>query len=132
MLALAEKTKGACFIHADVREWESEARYDAIVTNFLLDCFDESELERVIANLAAAAEPRARWLIAEFKIPEAVVTRVFARGLIGIMYAFFRATTRISAKRLIDYRALLIAQGFTCIERRRFRFGMVTAECWSR
>ncbi|MDQ2867815.1 MAG: class I SAM-dependent methyltransferase [Verrucomicrobiota bacterium] len=120
------------FIHADVREFQTETTYDALVTNFLLDCFDEHELARVIANLADAAEPRARWLISEFTLPRAGFARLFARVLIAIMYAFFRVTTRISAKHLIDYRPLLAAHGFALIEQQRFFFGMVTAECWER
>ncbi|HYD85203.1 MAG TPA: class I SAM-dependent methyltransferase, partial [Opitutus sp.] len=39
------------------------ASFDAIATPFFLDCFPPDELATVIASLATAARPRARWLV---------------------------------------------------------------------
>lgn len=119
-------------IQADLRAWESDTLYDAIVTNFFLDCLGAGDLALVIDSLNRSAAPKARWLVSEFTLPSGKSARWYARALIAGMYAFFRITTRISATRLIDYSPLLTAHGFSRTAHRRFYFGMVKAELWER
>lgn len=135
MLELAQRRASGeqvHFIHGDILNYKlSTAHYDCIVTNFVLDCFDEQELTVVIERLAASATGNARWLIAEFAIPSNAL-RLLARPLIATMYAFFRLTTRISATRLLDYRPYLTASGFRLMRERGWIGGIVRAELWRR
>src|SRR5436305_2395651 len=84
------------FINSDIREVQLHHQFDAIVTNFFLDCFEERELPSVIDKLASAASREARWIVADFHVPIATASRILAKLLIGTMYGFFRLTTGIT------------------------------------
>lgn len=129
MIELARRRSGGSrrveFIQRAILDTQLE-RHDAIVTNFFLDCFDERDLLLVVDKLAAAATDDAVWLVAEFTDAR--------RGtpLIPLMYAFFRAATRISGSRLIDYSPLLAQHRFRRSGERTFFGGIVRAEVWRR
>src|SRR5690606_1435085 len=77
------------FVHAMIEDWETEKRFDLIVTNFLLDCLPAAAMERVNDRLASFAEAEAHWLIAEFHIPESGPARWRSRMIVGLLYFFF-------------------------------------------
>lgn len=114
------------FIHSDIEHAPLDRTYDAIATNFFLDCFTEEELTPIVQKVAARAEPQAIWTIGEFTgAPR-------GKLLVAFMYAFFRLTTRISASRLPDYARLLQRHGFRREKRHLFYGGVVCAELWKR
>jgi ubiquinone/menaquinone biosynthesis C-methylase UbiE len=101
------------FIHEDILKWSPRKSYDLLVTHFFLDCFPGKELQAIITKLASAAEPGAVWLIADFTIPRKRFAQAHARLWLRMMYAFFRATTGIAAKELVDPIPYLDGYGFT-------------------
>lgn len=119
------------FLHRDITSWAPpENHYDLVVTHFLLDCFPEAELARVIKNLASAAKPGAVWLVADFRLPDRGVARLRARVWLAGMYQFFRLTARIKATELIDPTPYLQAKGFALAGQHLFRGGMLKSELW--
>jgi SAM-dependent methyltransferase len=98
-----------------------EAEYDLIVTHFFLDCFDEADLEPLIARLARAATPQSRWLISEFR----------GNGrLVRALYFFFRLTTGLRTRRLVDHHPLLRRHGFRLVRREDRWRGLLASELW--
>jgi ubiquinone/menaquinone biosynthesis C-methylase UbiE len=98
-----------------------EAEYDLIVTHFFLDCFDEADLEPLIARLARAATPQSRWLISEFR----------GNGwLVRALYFFFRLTTGLRTRRLVDHHPVLKRHGFRLVRRKDAWRGLLTSELW--
>jgi ubiquinone/menaquinone biosynthesis C-methylase UbiE len=98
-----------------------EAEYDLIVTHFFLDCFDEADLELLIARLARAATPQSRWLISEFR----------GNGwLVRALYFFFRLTTGLRTQCLVDHHPVLKRHGFCLVRRRDAWRGLLTSELW--
>jgi len=136
MIALARRESvaaQAAFIQADVRTVALvKNSYDLIVTDFLLDCFSEETLASLIRRLAEAATSEARWLVADFCYPRRGWRLFRARLLIATMYFFFRAVTGIEARRLVEYRPLLRAQGFQCAKEMISPNEMVRSELWER
>jgi ubiquinone/menaquinone biosynthesis C-methylase UbiE len=139
MLETAEKrisrrgieTSRIDWIEAVIPEWQPPpAAFDMVVANFFLDCFDEDTLPAVARTLAAASAPRARLLVADFATPPRGPARWRARILLATMYAFFRATTRIRASRLVDPEDALRGAGFTPVARRGFQAGFLVASLW--
>ena len=121
------------FVHAALPDWTpAPARYDAIVTPFFLDCFAPAELDAVIATLAAAARPRAAWLVSDFTLPARGVARLRAQAVHGLMYTFFRRVTRIGARRVTPPDASLAAHGFRLAGRRSSNWGLLHADLWRR
>jgi ubiquinone/menaquinone biosynthesis C-methylase UbiE len=136
MIALARQRVNAGqihFIHANVQDAVLEAEtYDLIVTHFLLDCFDEKTLPRLIDKLTSAATPAARWLVADFCEPTRGWHRWRARAVIASMYFFFRVVAGIEARQLVDYRPLLRGQGFDCTNEMIMPNEMIRSELWQR
>jgi ubiquinone/menaquinone biosynthesis C-methylase UbiE len=106
--------------------------FDAIVTGFFLDCFPPPMLAAVVATLAAAARPGARWLVTDFAVPAHGAARWRARAVHALMYGFFRVATRLPARRLTPPDALLTGQGFRLVGRRTFNWGLLQADWWVR
>ncbi|MCU1338060.1 MAG: methyltransferase type 12 [Bryobacterales bacterium] len=131
MLELARRRAGAervNYTRADALTVElPRDEYDLIATHFFFDCFDASELDFLFARIAGAAKPGAKWVVSEFRVPT-----VPARLLVSGLYLFFRITTGLKARRLVDHRPLLRAHGFGMISVNEARGGLVVSELWER
>jgi hypothetical protein len=92
-----------------------------IATHFFLDCFDQTNLELLIARLSHSATPRARWLISEFR----------GNGwLVRTLYLFFRLTTTLHTRRLVDHHPLLKRRGFRLVRQEDAWHGLLASELW--
>lgn len=121
------------FVQANVLDWSPTPQgFDAIATHFFLDCFPEEQLSEVVAHLGRLAAPRAAWLLADFQVPAHGLARHRARAIHALMYAFFRATTEIPARRLAPPDESLRAHGFTLIERQTSDRGLLRSDFWRR
>lgn len=121
------------FIQADLRTWEPVASpFDAIVTSCVLDCFSPASLPTVVNRLARAASPTADWIVIDFRVPDHGWRRVRATLIHRLMYAFFRLTTRLEARRLTSPDPWILAAGFSRIDRRTFNAGLLVSEHWRR
>jgi SAM-dependent methyltransferase len=99
------------------------AEYDLIITHFFLDCFDDADLEPLVARLANAAHPQARWLVSEFR----------GNGwLVRALYFFFRVTTGLRTRRLVDHHPILIHHGFRLVRYEQAWRGLLASELWAR
>jgi ubiquinone/menaquinone biosynthesis C-methylase UbiE len=136
MLRLAQaraEFPGVNFIHQDANESVLEREsYDLIVTHFVLDCFNERTLSRLIEKLCHAAAPSSRWLIADFCEPPTGWRRWWARFLIAIMYQFFRCVAGIEATRLVDFAPFLRLGGFTLRKQVFSPNEMIRSQLWAR
>jgi ubiquinone/menaquinone biosynthesis C-methylase UbiE len=120
------------FVHADILTWTPpRCRFDLLVTHFFLDCFHADQLAAVIARLAAAAAPEARWLVADFREPASGFKKWRARAIIQSLYFFFRGVARLSATRLTPPDALLARHGFVLRERRTWNWGLLHSDLWA-
>lgn len=121
------------FVHAALPEWRPPpGEFDAVVTHFFLDCFPPEELGAVIAALAAAARPSARWLIADFTVPSRGLARCRARAIHAVMYRFFRPVARIRARCVTAPDAWLTQHGFRLTQRTTFEWGLLQSDSWQR
>ncbi len=107
-----------------------------IATHFFLDCFNETELEKLVTRVSGAArlhdverssdtaQPGALWLISEFRQPG------WSGPLLRAMYLFFRATTGLENERLVDHRPVLERRGFRLLREETSRRGWLASELW--
>ena len=109
-----------------------QARYDLIVTNFLLDCFDREDMQRVVRRLASLTSKGSRWLIAEFRERPSGLRRLWTRAWLAVLYTFFRWTTGLEVRRLVDHRPFLEACGFRLSRTESDWFGLLVSELWER
>lgn len=121
------------FAQQDALRWQPpRAPFDLVVTHFFLDCFRREELAQLIPKIATSATSEARWLLADFRLPERGWQRWRARAVLALMYAFFRSVTGLSAARLTPPDEFLEAGGFRRAERRLVNFGLAHADLWRR
>jgi len=102
-----------------------DQHYDAVVTCFFLDCFDEDAAAGVVAKIAASLVPGARWLWADFAVPAHGPARARAQLWLAILYFFFRWQTGIKARTLPSSEALITAAGFASIATASQQWGLL-------
>lgn len=104
-----------------------QAHYDLLVTHFFLDCFGPGELPGLIARLALAAQPRAQWLVSDFRAPN-----VPSRLLVRALYFFFAQTTGLRPTRLTPYAPFLEQANFRLLQEETSLGGLLASELWQR
>lgn len=121
------------FEQQDALAWKSQHReFDLIVTHFFLDCFTPEELQPLIGEIGSSAKPGARWLLADFHLPERGWARWRAQLVFKLMYGFFRLATGLSASRLTPPDVYLAHAGFESAKRQTLNFGFVQSSVWVR
>lgn len=94
----------------------ADERFDRVFTHCFLDLFDDEELAGVVERLAAAMEPAGRWSFSDFAIAAGPAPLRAAQGaLVGGLYAFFRASCGIGARRLPDFDAAFRRAGLKIV-----------------
>lgn len=109
-----------------------EGPFDLAVTHFFLDSLDSRDAEAVILKVTAMLAPSAGWLVSEFQVPKGHFRRLHARLWLGAMYWFFRATTGLRVSELPPYRDLLKRAGFTEVDYRERRLGLIRSQVWTK
>lgn len=94
------------FIHCDA--FELTGKYDAIVANFFLDCFNECDLAAIIVHLRSLLTENGVLLVTDFQKPQMLWHKV----VLASMLKFFRLTTNIQAEKLLPIRKQIKANGF--------------------
>ncbi|MBE7177549.1 MAG: class I SAM-dependent methyltransferase [Mucilaginibacter polytrichastri] len=84
-----------------VLDFQSDAKYDAVLTFFLFDNFPQEEANRVFGHIESLLAPGALWLYADFT-PENSASPFWQTFLFRLMYLFFRLICRIPARRMPD------------------------------
>jgi len=121
------------FEQEDALTWRpAPGVFDLVVTNFFLDCFRPEELAKLVTQVSASATANARWLVADFRLPERGWRRARGRVVLALMYGFFRYATNLSATRLTPPDTLLETAGFRRTHRRLTNFGLTHADLWRR
>jgi ubiquinone/menaquinone biosynthesis C-methylase UbiE len=100
--------------------------YDLIVTHFFLDCLDEMDAERLVRKLIAAARPNARWIVSEFRDRSA-----WSRAVITVLYGFFRLTTGLRTRRLVDHNRIFLRFGLSLLRDEVSAGGLLVSEVWA-
>ncbi|ALD21462.1 class I SAM-dependent methyltransferase [Hymenobacter sp. DG25A] len=83
--------------------------FDVIVTFFFLDLFPVARLRHIVSRLAAARQPQAPWLLADFAPPHTAWQKL----LLASMYRFFGLTTGIQGRKLPPIREELARVGLS-------------------
>ncbi|MCC2548134.1 class I SAM-dependent methyltransferase [Hymenobacter sp. BT175] len=100
---------------------KAEETFDAVLTFFFLDLFEPLRLGHILRRLHRALRPGAAWLLADFCPPK----RFWQKGLLTMMYRFFRLTTGISGHAIPDLRAELTRLGLSAGPAEQFYGGLV-------
>jgi ubiquinone/menaquinone biosynthesis C-methylase UbiE len=118
---------------ADLRSWPvSRANYDLIVSHFVFDCLTTRDLAELVARVAPALAPGARWLVSDFAIPRHTVWGPLAKVLLRFLYFAFGRLTGLQVTHLPDYQSALKAAGFELATAVTGLGGTLRSELWQR
>ncbi|MCB1318277.1 MAG: class I SAM-dependent methyltransferase, partial [Leptospiraceae bacterium] len=79
-------------------------RFDLIITNYVLDCFDDATVAQVQSQLHQLLKTNGLWLCVDFYVQQpGRIRRVLARTIIRGLYLFFHITTGLRPTRLPAY-----------------------------
>lgn len=121
-------TERVDYKQADARELGFPGNeYDLIATHFFFDCFVESELDTLIGRIAASTTLQTQWVVSEFR-----VSSFAARLLVSTLYLFFRITTGLKTRTLVDHRPILQSHGFRLTKLSQACGGLMVSELWER
>jgi ubiquinone/menaquinone biosynthesis C-methylase UbiE len=104
--------------------------YDAVVTLFFLDCFQDAEARTLIRRLAAAMAQRAVWLVSDFAIPPQGWRNWHAKVWLWTMYRFFSIATGLRTRSLPAIDKLLTEAGLRCLDFEEERAGLIRSEIY--
>ena len=89
------------FIEDD--KWPADIRADAVVTNFLLDLFTETDLQQVIQNHLKALKSGGYWFAADFcAAGRKPLSMLWQPLIIKAMYLFFGVMSKLPNRQLPD------------------------------
>ena len=112
------------FIRGDERSIP-EGQYDAIVTNFFLDCFEEDRLQKVITVLDHCLKTGGHWYFSDFRIGKAWYAQWWQKPLTWAMIRFFRLTSGLESTRLIDFSVPFASIDLQALERSSYFGGFI-------
>ena len=139
MIALAKQrivhvpgsSERVLFQHLDARRlthWPS-GEYDAVITQFFLDCFTEQDARALVNRIAKALRPNGLWLVSEFYVPSSGSwwRRAHSQLWLWSMYTFFGLTAKLDTRALPPVDRLLEEAGIRLLERKESRFGLMAS-----
>lgn len=114
------------FIQGTVEDMPAAA-YDVVITNFYLDLFSFSTLQKIIPLIYSASKSSVIWLATDF------VDRgkTWQHVLLGVMYLFFRVVCRIESTQLANWQGALSDGGFQKDKSKSFYRGFIESTVWS-
>jgi ubiquinone/menaquinone biosynthesis C-methylase UbiE len=112
MINLAQKKKAAylktTFIQNGIEEYNTDEKFDVIITAFLFDNFKEDKIKFVFTKLDNYLKNKGIWLYADF-VNDQSNKKIWQQLLLKSMYVFFSITTGIETQELIDMRSYFAA-----------------------
>ena len=118
---------------ADLRVWPvPHANYDLVVSHFVFDCLTTGDVAELVARVAPALGPNARWLVSDFAIPSHPLWAPFARLLLRFLYFAFGLLTGLRVKQLPDYQSALKSAHFELSAVEVALGGTLRSEFWQR
>lgn len=94
--------------------------YDVVIANFYLDLFKEQSLKSVLQKMKASSAPGAKWIVTDF-----VNENWWHLLMLKVMYAFFKATTKIEANKLPQWNTAISEIGGTKTDSNFFYRGFI-------
>jgi len=100
--------------------------FDLIVTHFVLDCYSGEEVKNLITSVTKQVKPEGLWLISDFDGDAGW----WARGLIFVMYQFFKRVARVYPQRLKSFDIYLELNHWQKVMERRMLKGLSYSQLW--
>ncbi len=91
------------FICEDIRYYQTEKKYDAVLSFFFLDLFYTTESKNVTIKLMSFMPKNGLWLLADFQKSKKLTNK----WMLTTMYLFFRIVSKVQVMQLPDIPLIL-------------------------
>ena len=118
------------FIHCPIEDFKTPFLYQGILTPFVLDNFEEEKAKQVFTQLDKLLVNRGMWLYADF-VYDKTNSPAWQKGLLKLMYFFFRVTTKIEANILVNIDTYF-EKGYSKKMEARFYFDFIKAIAYTK
>jgi len=107
------------FIEQDIIAFDTQDRYDGVLTPFLFDNFTPQTAKAVFQKLNQLLKVEGIWLYVDFNLSDSK-GKWWRRIFLKLMYVFFRQISNVEAKRLLEMDIHFAESGCTKLEERRY------------
>ena len=129
---LGTSNSNISFVVEDIFQFEPRTQFGAVAAHFFLDCFDAAQLKIIVPRIGGWLRSGGLWNIADFQVPDRFLRGMRARLVLALAYSFFRFTTNLPGRKIINPGALLKDLGFERIKREEFNFSLLYSELWKK
>lgn len=119
----------AYFLNDNFLDIHFEERFDAVLSFYFLDVFNEKNLNAVISKIYELLKPEGQFLVADFQKGEHII---WQRIYLKAMHSFFRVFARLEATRLYPFSELLERNGFTRIRYKDYFGAFIFSSVYTR
>ena len=122
MIALARRRNmgknKVVFIHQSILDFKNSHQYNVIITPFLLDNFKEKTARKVFSLLHQALNKNGLWMYTDFQVNYS--TSYWQKGVLFLMYSFFRIAANIEASKLPDVATQFNLHNYKLVQNQMF------------
>lgn len=101
-------------VHSAIEDFQTELKFDVVMTPFLFDNFSSERAETVFKLLDNLILPGGLWLFTDFHV-EKNASGIWQAALLNMMYWFFRTICHVEADKLPDLQAQFLHARYACI-----------------
>lgn len=98
-----------------------EGKYDVIIANFFLDCFNEEQLVRVIEKIESLMKVKGKLIVADFSLSTGQRDQLLNK----LMHRFFKLVANLESDHLKDIRGIILQSEFIETHYRDFDRGQL-------
>ena len=107
MIALSKKKNCGSnqinFIQQAAENYDTDRKFDIVLTPFFFDNFQANKIQNIFAKLDGFLKSDGLWLYVDF-VYDKKKGRLWQKMLLKLMYFFFRVTSNIETRELVDMR----------------------------
>lgn len=129
MIALAKKIKThheTEFIHQDIENYQPNQQFDAVLTPFLFDNFNEEKAKKVFEHITSMLIENAFWLYTDFKLDG----KLWKKYLLKIMHLFFQLIRVVKVDSLPKMNDHFNQSQFLLIKEKYYYGGFIAAKVY--
>jgi ubiquinone/menaquinone biosynthesis C-methylase UbiE len=129
MIHLARKYSRSymTFVQQDFLQYDESELFEWVVCPFFLDVFDLEHLKKVLEKIASLVSKEGKLIVIDFNSGN-----WFQNIFIRSMYLFFRITTNIQTKKLLDIHQNVLDLGFEQNKKQLFSNGLIFSRIYSK
>ncbi|MCF2504221.1 class I SAM-dependent methyltransferase [Dyadobacter sp. CY107] len=95
------------FVNVAIESFQSDERFDVIITSFLFDNFKQDKAEVVFNVLDNLLVPNGVWLFTDFNVDQNH-SKIWQKWLLKSMYLFFKVLSNVEASELPELEMLFV------------------------